>query len=66
MNLRLDGLKTGAYREITKGEWRELTELLEEKGIQKKSEQKKAEQKKAEQKNADQIKPFREKQNRKK
>lgn len=28
MNLKLGGLKTGEYREITKAEWKELTELL--------------------------------------
>lgn len=28
MNLELGGLKTGEYREITKAEWKELTELL--------------------------------------
>ena len=43
MNLRLDGLKTGGYREITRGEWKELTELLEGKGERRKADQKNAE-----------------------
>ena len=43
MNLRLDGLKTGEYREITRGEWKELTELLEGKGERRKADQKNAE-----------------------
>ena len=42
MNLRLDGLKTGEYREITRGEWKELTELLEGKGERRKADQKNA------------------------
>ena len=38
-----DGLKTGEYREITRGEWKELTELLEGKGERRKADQKNAE-----------------------